>query len=369
MTYEEIIDNCTVAADEAGLNIDYEPAVMVENIADMSTEEWVKVRQSGIGGSDAGTVMRVNAHRTRTELAKDKLGMLPEKTVDPKLQFIFDYGHQMEAALGNYFGAVTGFQVYTDNRMFYHPFYPWMHGNCDGFATDKDGYKCLLEFKTANPDTKYFWKSGVLGVDAKLYRPEYEWQVRHYMSILNIFRAYIIVGFNNNADDIVVIRVDRDIDKEVALINAEADFWKNFIMKKVVPYETRYSDASYATLKPTTKANPKADRLQLPESFTTTLAEIAKLDNEKSVKNAEIKRLDERINALKLPIEEAMGEAAEGYLTISDKEEYAVTYKPTVRESIPAKEFKLAEPELYDKYRKVSETRTLRVAVKAPKRK
>ena len=66
---------------------------------------------------------------------------------------------------------------------------------------------------------------------------------------------------------------------------------------------------------------------------------------------------------------EAMGEAVEGYLPLSDKEEYAVSYKSTVRESIPAKEFKLAEPELYDKYRKVSESRTLRVAVKAPKRK
>lgn len=369
MTYEEVFENCTIAAEEAGLNLDYEAAVMVDNIADMSTEEWVKVRQSGIGGSDAGTVMRVNAHRTRTELAKDKLGMLPEKTVDPKLQFIFDYGHQMEACLGNYFGAITGFKVFTDNRMFYHPFYPWMHGNCDGFAIDNDGYKCLLEFKTANPDMKYFWKSGVLGEDAKLYRSEYEWQVRHYMAILNIYRAYIIIGFNNNADDICVIRVDRDIDKEVALINEEADFWKNNIQKGIVPYETRYTETSYKALKPDVKVNLKADRMQLPENLRDSLSEVVKLDNEKSALNAQIKKIDERINALRLPIEEYMGESADGYLPISDKEEYAVTYKATVRETIPAKEFKIAEPELYEKYRTVSENRTLRVSVKAPKRK
>ena len=369
--YEQIMDVCMEQAEAAGMSLDYDPAVMVEDISAMSTGEWVKTRRSGIGGSDAGTVMKVNPHKSRTELAMDKLGKLPQKKVDARTQFIFDYGHQMEACLGNYFSAFTGFRVYVDNRMFYHPFYPWMHANCDGFAVDADGYKCLLEFKTANPEMKSMWKSGVLGQDAVLYRPEYEYQVRHYMSILNIFRAYIVIGFDNNSDNICIIRVDRDIEKEISLINAEADFWKNYVQKGQIPYETTYSDGSYKGMKP--KKTPESPyKLEINKKFKSNITELLQLAEKKTQLNAQIKKIDERSNALRLPIELEMADYIEGYMDDEEnKVKYTLTYKPSIRESVSAenlKRMKISDPDLYEQYGSATESRTLRVSARALKR-
>ena len=367
-TYEEILEHFIGKAAEAGLELNYSPEVLCEDIAQLTTEEWVELRHSGIGGSDAGTVMKVNSHRTVTELYKDKKGLLPKKTVSPKQQYIFDYGHQMEAALGKYFEAVTGFKVETERRMFRHPLYPFMTANLDGLFTNGEETG-ILEFKTANPDMKYFYRSGTLGEDAKLGNPAYEYQVRQYMAVMNLFAAYICVGFSNNADDIVIIRVERDIDKEVSLINAEYDFWNNNVLKGICPYQTTYSDESYKALQPDAKSNPIEEPLRLPESFRSDLKELVELNRKKTQLNAQIKKIEERCNALKLPIEEELNGSSEAFL-LDEEGEYKVTYRPLSRTSVSAenlKKMKLSEPEIYDRYASTTESRSLKVSFKEPK--
>lgn len=367
-TYEEIMERFIEEAAEAGLELNYSPEVICEDIATLTTEQWVELRRNGIGGSDAGTVMKVNAHRTTTELYKDKKGLLASKPTTPKQQYIFDFGHQMEAALGKYFEATTGFKVETERRMFRHPLYPFMTANLDGIFSNGEETG-ILEFKTSNPDMKYFYRSGTLGEDAKLGNPAYEYQVRQYMAVMNLFVAYICVGFSNNADDICIIRVERDVEKEVALINAEYDFWNNNVLKGVCPYQTTYSDESYKALQPADV--PETERIQLPEEYKASLKELVELNGKKSQLNAQIKKIEERCNALKLPIEECLHGSVEGY--IKDEEgEYKVTYKPASRTSVTAdslKRMKVADPDVYEKYASTSESRSLKVSFKEPKTK
>ena len=110
----------------------------------------------------------------------------------------------------------------------------------------------------------------------------------------------------------------------------------------------------------------------IPDALKSNLEELVSLNSQKSELNARINSIEERINALKLPVETEMGEAIEGYMPISDTEEYAITFKATVCEGISGeklKQLKVNDPDIFKKYGSVSENRTLRVTVKKPKRK
>jgi predicted phage-related endonuclease len=368
-TYEQVIEECEAAAEAAGLSLDYDPAILVEDISAQTEEEWLESRKAGISGTGAGPCMGVG-HQSKTELVLEKQGKLRKEAVDAGKQYLFDFGHQMEAALGNWFAATRKVNVFTDRRMYQHSLYPFMIGNMDGFCIDKEGYKCLLEFKTANPQMRYLWKSGILGEDAILFRPEYEWQVRHYMAIMNIYRAYIVVGFDNSADNIVVIQIDRDIQKEVSLINAEYNVWNNFVLKGTLPKEPTFSDDSYEALRPHEAAR-KSQEKKIPDEYKEALDEFFSLNTLKSQKNAEIKKIDERLNAIKIPLEEFMGSDTNAYMGISDTEEYSLTYNETVRDSIPSdalRRLKMEEPEIYEDFHKESSSRTLRITTRKPKK-
>ena len=44
--------------------------------ADAPRDEWLKVRSMGIGGSDCGTVLGLNPHKSAYSLAAERIGMI-----------------------------------------------------------------------------------------------------------------------------------------------------------------------------------------------------------------------------------------------------------------------------------------------------
>ena len=68
--------------------------------------------------------------------------------------------------------------------MFRHPLYPFMLADIDFFVRMPDGSFAILECKTCNYNAKEKWDDGKI--------PEhYVYQVRHYMSVVNISHAFI----------------------------------------------------------------------------------------------------------------------------------------------------------------------------------
>ena len=59
----------------------YNPHVLCST-EKMAEEEWLKWRTTGIGGSDAGTVLGVNPYKTKRELFYEKTGVQPIKPKD-----------------------------------------------------------------------------------------------------------------------------------------------------------------------------------------------------------------------------------------------------------------------------------------------
>ena len=368
-----MVENVIAVYDQAekmGINLEYEPDVVCEDISALSIDEWKRMRLNGIGGSEAGIVMGVNHFTTRAVLAMKKLGQDKEEETNAKKQYTFDYGHVMENCLGNYIHNVTGWEVFTDSRMFTHPKYPFMIADCDAFCINSEGYKCGLEFKTSGYVNKGLWKGGIYGEDALVNRPEYIWQIRHYMAVTNLYRWYLIVAFSNNADDIVIIQVDRDLEAEQLLISEEQKFWK-LIERGIVPYESAYSKEQYDVLRsPSNNKEYVTDReIVLPDEYRQYLDQIDELSSQKSELNEAVDEIEDRINALRLPVIQALGDASKGVLNIEDGKQYVVTYKGTERKTADYDRLKLSYPDAYDECIKSSFSRTYRQTVKSVRKK
>lgn len=228
-----------------------EPVKLV-NIENLTREEWLVWRRKGFGGSDAGTVTGFNHWNDMDNLWRDKRGLLkPEPNKSFKDQARLDAGHQMEPVIAKIFEGFTGYKVYSDTWMYRHSEYPWMLADVDFVAYDTAGLKVGVECKYINPDDlKYKWTSGVYGKDAKVGNLSYYVQCCHYMSVLNLDRWFLCVWGGNDANQICIIRIDRDYEFERDLIIAEHDAWET-IQKGVKPVPTTKSAMAMKKLKPT----------------------------------------------------------------------------------------------------------------------
>ena len=64
----------------------------------MLTEKQIKARSQGIGGSDAGTLLGLNPHKTAVELWLEKTGRMPIDNTDNPAQ---EWGRRLEAVVAH----------------------------------------------------------------------------------------------------------------------------------------------------------------------------------------------------------------------------------------------------------------------------
>ena len=147
-----------------------------------SREEWLKKRTSYVGGSEAAALVGKNPYMTNIDLYRIKTGQQAKENIDNKDYVI--YGHNAEPHLRELFALdYPQYKVgYIDNNIWLNDEYPFAHASLDGWLTDQDGRKGILEIKTTNilqsmqkekwdhriPDNYYcqvLWYMGVTGFD------------------------------------------------------------------------------------------------------------------------------------------------------------------------------------------------------------
>lgn len=341
---------------EKGVQLSSGIDMVCTDISAISTEKWEKLRSVGIGGSDAGVIYGTNHYKDIEVLAREKLGLLPKQTVDWKTQARFDMGHLAEKVISKMFSELTGFKVMEDRAMYRHSAYPCMIADVDGVAIDKQGLRVGIEYKFINPDDlKFKWASGVYGQDAKTGNESYITQCRHYMSVLNVDRYYICVWAGNNADDLVVIRVDRDFDIEKELISKEVEFWNN-IQNGIIPVlssHTKVNDNLLTSGMTFPLSNPsKSKDIVIDgaegDKLSETAAEYLKNAQLKASLNAKIKAIDEKQNALSEVLKKEMSDKKTAALKVEGKGgSYNLSVSSTSRTSADCKKLKIRYPNLY----------------------
>ena len=126
-----------------------------------SREEWLENRKKGIGGSEISAVIGENPYMDNITLWELKTGRRQQEDISEKPYV--KYGTQAEEHLRALFALdFPQYKVeYIENNSFYNSKYLWARASLDGWLTDQDGRKGILEIKTSeilNAQHREKWK-------------------------------------------------------------------------------------------------------------------------------------------------------------------------------------------------------------------
>jgi putative phage-type endonuclease len=288
-------------------------------------QAWLKLRNSGLGGSDAAIIAGISKWKSPLKLWAEKTGALEPDDLSNNIRV--KLGQMLEPVVADWFCEETGKQV-RRRGMMQSCDYPWMLASVDREVV---GEKAGLEIKTAGVDQARKWLNDEVPDD-------YYVQCQWYMAVTGYDYWYIAVLIGGNDPKWKVIeRNQAEIDD---LIRAGQQFW-DLVQTKTPPPP----DGSESAGKALTAMYPGGK----PETLVLNQPELI-VAYERYLHFKEAKEVAEKaMNQYKQQICAAMGnyEAAE----ISGNK---ITWKViNGKTTIDTKKLKSELPDIYEKYKKV----------------
>lgn len=309
----------------------------------LSRSDWLKARQSGIGGSDISAIMGFNPYKTAYDLYIEKVSdVCEEKMSEPAY-----WGTILEDVVAKEYAQRNGVKVQKVNFMLRHPQYPFAVANIDRavvnpaisgnvrlrddctLTTDK-----LLEVKTASEYVKNNWGNE----DTDQVPDNYNLQVQWYMGITGVHQCDLALLIGGNKYRQYSVAFDPDL--FAIMIDEARNFWENHVLTGITPEATTLANAKhkYAKILPDSTLDLKFnddDNIAIIDRY------IELKDTEKQVKSDIEATQTALINLI--GFNEAL--AVDG--------ELVVTYKAQKgRETFDKKGFLKAYPDLAEKFDK-----------------
>lgn len=296
---------------------------------DLPHDKWLEYRRTGIGGSDASTIVGLNPYSSLYKLYADKKGLI-SATEDTE---VMRQGRDFEEYVAKRFTEVTGKKVRRRNYMFQHDDYDYILADID---REIIGENAGLECKTTSVFNKSDFENGEIPLT-------YYVQMTHYMAVMGYDRMYLAVLILSKGFYWFVI--ERDEDEITALLQAESDFWNNHIIPERIPP----IDGSEATQEVISEIYP--DDLD---------NEIITISDNLMQKYKHLKELSDdvnnQLNAVKNEIKTVLGDNIHGACN-----GYKVTWKSQSRTTVDSKKLKKEYPDIYILVTKSSSSRVLRI--------
>lgn len=324
--------------------------------------EWLKARQTGIGGSDVAAILGLNRYKSPLDVYNSKV----EEAVDEGESQAAYWGTQLEDIVAKEFQKRTGMKVQKVNQQLSK--HGWMHANIDRAVVnpaisgnvrvqpeDKQQETgrmlttdAILECKTASSFIADQWGpsqeaeivAGKIVTEHKI-PIYYETQVQWYMGVTGARRCYVAVLLGGQ--DFRIYCVERDDVVIKALQEQCFAFWQK--VKAGTPPD------------PTTKEDVaklfERDNGEMVEADNTVAADIGEL----ITLQAQIKQLQDAQDVVKDRVCAALGEH-QGFTIAGEK---ACTYKTQKRTTLDTTRLKKESPDVYQAYAKTSETRVFRL--------
>lgn len=335
-----------------------EPLVIVETEG-LTEEVWLDYRRKGIGGSDVAAVYGISPWVTTRELYYDKCGIQPAVQEDGNW-VAMEVGHRLESLVAEVFRRKTGFKVWKDSRMFAHPdpALRFMQADLDYMVEDNKGRQGILEIKTTGFFNRDEWSD-----DTPPYH--YELQARHYMAVMDLDFVWFACLYGNNESQFIMCKIERDLDIEKDMIAQESHFWTMNVLAGVEPPITEEARLALDCIRrhygPAVKGLPAVN---IPGTYYSALEEYLTLATEKRALDQQANELAERMKGLTVPIIDLMGNACQAECVAGPGLQYKISYSPRYRTGISRdalEKLKAQEPDIYDQYVSVSESRVFTV--------
>lgn len=262
----------------------YKPISLCDT-SQMNENEWLNMRQGKlhnipctIGGSEASTVFDLNPWTTSKELYDKKCGITPkiekefnqqnkqmghvfEHYVQEMFVLWFEQNYKINLVICD---SIEEFNhvpngIYNDKHFYQHGAKKNIHGNevypesetgmliysfavanVDGLI--KINHRIgILEYKTTTnhgavgKNTIHNWNAG----KPPIY---YEYQCRHYMSVLNLDYTFLVCAWAFSLQDMAAIYIERDYEIEETIMAGEKEFSTAVIQQK--GWENNITDTS-----------------------------------------------------------------------------------------------------------------------------
>ncbi len=199
----------------------------------MTREEWLKERKTGIGGSDAATILGKNPYKNNVELWEEKTGK--REAPDISTKDYVEYGTKAEDLLRELFKLdFPKYEVrHDENTIVKHPKYPFLFASLDGTLIDKEtGEMGILEIKTTEILRSMQWEKWK---DKVPYN--YFCQVLHYLNVTGysfvILKAQLKYEYKDEG-----VRLDtrhylikrEDVEESIKYLEQkEVEFWTKYV--------------------------------------------------------------------------------------------------------------------------------------------
>ena len=311
----------------------YRGVAMARKIADtkkMTHDEWVALRKSSIGGSDAAVCVNMNPYSDLLTLYADKKGLSSEKDTSEAMRL----GTDLEQYVAERFMEKTGKKVRNDFFMYADDDYDYITANIDRRIV---GENAGLECKTMGSFHGYNFENGDIP-------SHYFCQCQHYMMVMGFDMVYLAILVLQRG--LYVIEIKRDDNFIKSLREAETAFWTHYIMQDKMP-DPDGSDSSLDTLRQLYPKGYKDLEIVIPglDRLVTDYKSIKEIADDYG-KQAE---------RIKAQICAKLGKAEVGVGL-----QYGVSWKTQSKTSIDTKRLKAEMPEVYARYAKPSEYRVFR---------
>lgn len=308
--------------------------------------DWLKGRQSGIGGSEIAAIVGLNQWKTPTQIWESKVNPVEDDTTSEPAY----WGNTLEEVVAKEYAKRTGRKVQRITTQMRHPDFEFAIANIDraiinpdisGNVRWKDGKLTtdrILECKTANGFSVKQW--GEIGSDQV--PDSYLIQCQWYMGVTGakICDLSVLIG----GQDFRIYTINRDDDLVDDLFQQGAAFWE-LVKNNVQPDPVNYPEA----VKKWANSDP-ALVVQADELLVNDLEQMQFI-------KAKVKELETQEDAIKARVLLAMKEAE----TLTYQGVKVATCKTQSRASFDSKAFEKEHPDLYAQYKKTSSTRVLRI--------
>lgn len=300
-------------------------------ISNMGHKEWLALRKTGIGGSDAGTVCGLNPYSSPMKLFYDKSGTEVEEQDNEAMR----QGHDLEDYVAQRFMEATGLKVRRSNYMYRNVEHPFMIADVDRLVVGEDAG---LECKTASAYNADKWKDGSIPL-------HYAMQCYHYMAVTGKrawYIAAVILG-----KEFVWHKLEWEDELIESLIQAEKDFWENYVAAGKIPAPdgTEICNEVLSQYFHTAKTDSIVKLVGFDEKLdrrTELLEQIAALKQEQA-------RIEQEIKLFMQENEHAFSE------------KYRIAWSNVNSTRLDTKLLKQEKPEIYREYAKNSSTRKFQV--------
>lgn len=299
----------------------------------MEKETWLRMRKSGLGGSDAGAVCGLNPYVSPMAVYWDKVS--DEINLDDNEAM--RQGRDLEEYVAQRFMKETGLKVRRSSKMYRSTEYPWMIADVDRVLL---GGKAGLECKAVSAYNKDKWADGKMPV-------YYFLQCYHYMIVTGYrvwYLAAVVLGL-----DFQYRRIEYNEELAQKLVALESDFWNNHVLPRHMP-DPDGSKSCDEVLAQYFRLPKKADPIKLV-GFDHKLDRRHEIEEAMKTLETEKRQIDQEIKLFM------------GGHEMARSDRYQVTWQEMVSNRLDAKRLKAEQPEVYKEF--LQESRGSRFTVKA----